>query len=100
MTESMRRPQFIGERKPSEVDKNVMEIQYPRWKKNVRRFLSNSCTFVFCTIVVVCVYIWTVIFEGSMGILSSLCLVAQIKLFDLIWSILTPILTNFENHER
>jgi len=97
-TEGAERPEYFGSLEASPLDKNIKEKRYPTHKKAMRRLLTLLITILFCSFAAFCVITWVDIFDGHMDISASLCLTIQIKVFEAIWNMLTPKLTNFENH--
>jgi hypothetical protein len=92
------RPQFIGEMLPSTANSNELEIQYPPWKHTLRRAFSVCTTGLFCSAVFFVVVLWMRMFKGNLTLMQNILLAVQIKIFEVIWNILSPMLTDFENH--
>mmetsp|Transcript_71179 Transcript_71179/g.215462 ORF Transcript_71179/g.215462 Transcript_71179/m.215462 type:complete len:773 (-) Transcript_71179:133-2451(-) len=92
------RPQFNGTPEPSPIDANIMEEQYPRSKAILRLSLTGIITILFCTLVALCIFVWLFMFDGEMGIVSSLILSVQIKIFEFVFHNLAQAMTDSENH--
>lgn len=90
---------FDGTRERSPVDYNMTEKMYPGHMYELRKFVANFVTLIFCIFVMVLIELWMVAFEGHMNIISSLCLSMMIKVFELIFKQLVVVLTSFENHK-
>jgi len=97
--DSIVRPQFIGEDVPSEVDYNITEKVFPRWRKNFRIAVSSTVTFICVVSVAACIFLWMVTFEGKMGTVASVLLAVQIKVFGAIFHWIAVKITNYENHK-
>jgi len=93
------RPSFQGEKQPSPADLNILEKQYPPGQAAIRRFCTTLVTLISCGLVGICIVIWTNIFEGKMNLFASVCLAAMIFVFQILYDIMVPLLTNWENHK-
>lgn len=93
------RPSFQGELRPSPVDANMQELQYPASKFTSRRLCSALVTILFCLAVAGCIVLWFSVFEGNMGVVASMCLTLQIKVFEAVFCGVVSVLTNWENHK-
>jgi len=92
------RPQFIGDLLPSPANANITEKQYPAWKSSLRWNTSMLITLIFCSVVFAIVNLWMSIFKGKLTLTANILLAIQIKIFEIIWNKLSPLLTDFENH--
>lgn len=97
--EYIERPSFRGEYMPTKEDSNNFEKHYSSKILLLRQSFSMFVTAFFCIIVAVFIYMWYGIFEGRLTIFSGSLLVLQVKLFEVVWNVLTPVLTEFENHK-
>lgn len=93
------RPQFHGRMVPSAVDGNLTEKRFPAHLAFYRRSLTFCCTVLFCGLVAACICSWMLIFEGQMGLVSSVMLSLQIKVFEAIFNKLVQVMTDYENHQ-
>mmetsp|Transcript_176811 Transcript_176811/g.567125 ORF Transcript_176811/g.567125 Transcript_176811/m.567125 type:complete len:1003 (-) Transcript_176811:133-3141(-) len=93
------RPSFQGEKQPSPADLNLMVKQYPAHSAAARRFCSTLFTLVFCCLVAACIILWFQIFQGNLDLAASVCLSVMIVFFQLVYNLLVPVLTEWENHE-
>jgi len=93
------RPQFKGEPAPSPVDANVKELQFPMGRHLWRIVVTAVATVGFCILVASCIFMWLLVFDGKMGILSSIMLSAQIKVFEFTFTVLATKFTEYENHK-
>jgi hypothetical protein len=96
---SIIRPRFRGEYKPMVQNENDLEKQYPENLFALRKFATFLVTVTFCGLIALLIVIWYDIFKGRLTILSGMLVVIQLKLFEVIWNALTPVLTEFENHK-
>jgi len=94
------RPQFKGEPGPSHIDANIKELQFSKKVQGLRIFLTTVTTFGFCALVASCIFMWLLIFDGKMGLLSSVMLSIQIKVFETLFTFLATRLTEWENHRH
>jgi len=65
----------------------------------LRMLLTAVATVGFCCLVALCIFMWLHIFDGKMGLVSSLMLSIQIKVFELVFTMLARYLTESENHK-
>lgn len=93
------RPQFEGTFVPSPIDGNLLEKRFPAGEAFYRRTLTAVSTMLFCAVVALAIIGWMLLFEGQMGIISSLMLSMQIKVFEAIFNILVKVMTDYENHQ-
>jgi len=92
------RPGFRGFLRPSPIDANFEELQYPEFWSKVRYHCSTFCSVLFCLCVLVGIVVWIRIFNGRMHLYASICLCLQIKSLEFINDHLVQWLTDWENH--
>jgi len=95
----VKRPQFKGEPGPSPIDANITELQFSKKVQFLRISLTTVATVGFCCLVASCIFMWLMIFDGKMGLVSSVMLSIQIKVFELLFTFLATYLTEYENHK-
>jgi hypothetical protein len=96
-------PEFHGTPEPSPVDMSKLELQYPKWKYMLRQFVSSTFTIAYSFFVasMVMAFMHRSV-DGNGGVLSlwaNLYLVANIKIFQIIYDFLAIHLTKWENHK-
>lgn len=105
------RPNFMGKYKPSDVDRNKNERQYPRWRQKLwcvctSLVLVISCLFIFS--IVLCIFessdvVITWIrqrlpwLDSICEVLLSVTLAITIKTSNWLWGKAAPRLVEFEN---
>jgi len=93
------RPTFHGEFVPMKEDSNKYELQYSPNLLALRYAFSVIVTTFFCIACGILIYIWYGLFAGRLTILSGILLVGQVKVLEVTFNYLTPVLTEFENHK-
>jgi hypothetical protein len=93
------RPSFMGDFVPSCYDSNMLEKQYPQSKLFGRWLLASLCVLLCCAIAMVANNMWFVTYQGRISTLGTCMVVMQMKVFELTWNYMAPILTQFENHK-
>merc|ERR1711871_1085834 len=99
------RPDFEGDLKPSPINANEVELQYPKWKQRYWRALSAIISILFIGIVigvVTGIMSHIPIFIGMFGKkwgtrVGSLCVASQIKTLDIFWTFMAPRLVALQN---
>lgn len=94
------RPSFRGTQKPTIWNSNETQKEYPAILSALRRAFTLFVTMFFCGLVAFLIYLWYDIFEGRLTLVSGLLLIVQVKVFQVVWDLLTPVLTEFENHKH
>jgi len=93
------RPSFRGEWRPSPADLNTQERDYPVQLVAFKQALTGAVTLFFCGVVGACIIGWYELFGGQMSVTASLLLTLQIKVFEALWNLIVPIITEWENHK-
>lgn len=93
------RPEFKGVPAPSPVDENIMVEQAPKQAAMVKQLVTAFITVFFCMVVGLCIFAWILMFDGKMGLVSSLILSLGIKIFEFTFQHLATKLTEYENHK-
>jgi len=93
------RAEYRGELAPAIHDGNINEIQASKVGLTLRAAVSALVTLLYIALVVFALMLWLSAFDGNMNLVAAICLTIKIKIFEFIWNILCPILTEFENHK-
>eukprot|EP00929_Paragymnodinium_shiwhaense_P064970 TRINITY_DN32620_c0_g1_i1.p1 TRINITY_DN32620_c0_g1~~TRINITY_DN32620_c0_g1_i1.p1 ORF type:complete len:963 (+),score=171.74 TRINITY_DN32620_c0_g1_i1:78-2966(+) len=93
------RPEFKGDWKPDPADLNQFQLQQrsPAMAA-VLRTLTGIITLLLCLLAMVWVVLWMNMFGGQLGLISSICLSIQIKVFEFLFNHIVPTLLQWENH--
>jgi len=91
------RAEYKGHLLPAEYDGNINELQASKINVILRRLVSALITFLFILLVLFAIMLWLSVFNGNMNLVAAICLSIKIKMFEVIWNILCPLLTEFEN---
>eukprot|EP00747_Dinoflagellata_sp_TGD_P162993 gnl/TRDRNA2_/TRDRNA2_181229_c0_seq1.p1 gnl/TRDRNA2_/TRDRNA2_181229_c0~~gnl/TRDRNA2_/TRDRNA2_181229_c0_seq1.p1 ORF type:complete len:951 (-),score=140.64 gnl/TRDRNA2_/TRDRNA2_181229_c0_seq1:134-2986(-) len=94
------RPSFRGFPEPSQVDFNTTERQYPKRWASARFYLSWCITLIFCALACFCSVMWIDVFAERTDVIASICLCAQIKVFEYVFNNLVDNMTEWENHKH
>lgn len=93
------RPEFKGVPAPSPVDANIMVEQVPKQAIMMKQLITAFITVFFCMVVGLCIFAWMLMFDGKMGLISSIMLSVQIKIFEVTFQLLATKMTQYENHK-
>jgi len=93
------RPQFKGVPAPSPIDANIMVEQVPKQTVMMKQLITAFITVFFCIVVGLCLFSWMLMFDGKMGLVSSLILSVEMKIFEFLFQILATKMTEYENHK-
>lgn len=99
MSQQVTRTQFEGFPAPSPLDANILDDQFPKRIAFFRSAFTTLITVFFCGCVAACIFLWLLIFRGKMGLISSVMLSIQIKIFECIFSYMADAMTEYENHK-
>jgi len=91
------RAEYRGALQPADYDSNVKELHSSKMSDFLRLCISWLVTLAFISVIVFCLMLWLSVFDGNMNLFASICLAIKIKIFEFIWNMLCPILTEFEN---
>jgi len=91
------RAEYRGVLQASDYDSNIQELQASKIGLTLRKCASALATLSFISVIVFALLLWLSVFDGNMNLVAAICLAIKIKIFELIWNILCPILTEFEN---
>lgn len=91
------RAEYRGELEPATHDSNLREMHASRVSVTLRSLISGLCTLLYILAVVFALMLWLSVFDGNMNLVAAICLTIKIKIFEFVWNILCPILTEFEN---
>jgi len=91
------RAEYRGHFMPANYDGNMKELQASKIGIVLRQLGSAFFTICFILIVIFGIMLWLSVFDGNMNLVAAICLTIKIKIFEFIWNILCPILTEFEN---
>jgi hypothetical protein len=98
-TEHARRPAFHGEWRKSEIDRNSMELYYPKWKHNVRMTLSWAVTSSFTVFVAMAMFMWMDVWDGRLTLGATIVQAIMVQVFTQIYNVMAEQLTLAENHQ-
>lgn len=91
------RAEYRGVLQPADYDSNIQELQASKIGLTLRKCVSGLATLSFISFIVFALLLWLSVFDGNMNLVAAICLAVKIKIFEFIWNILCPILTEFEN---
>lgn len=91
------RAEYRGLLLPANYDGNIKELQAAKINLFLRRLGSALFTCLYICLVLFGIMLWLSVFDGNMNLVAAICLTIKIKIFEFIWNILCPILTEFEN---
>jgi len=93
------RPEFHGTLEHSPVDRNIMELHYPSWKRNLWVTLSDIVMLLFCALVIICTATWVNLFGEKMDMVAAVMLSVQIGTLEQVYLHVVVLLVKLENHK-
>jgi len=93
------RTDFEGTLYPSHIDRNIVELYYPKWKYILRVVVSWVITTFFCGLNCFTVLIWMDLFEGRAPIPAIIVQAVIVQVFTITFNFMSEALTDAENHK-
>jgi hypothetical protein len=93
------RADFDGTLFPSHIDRNEVELYYPKWKYTLRVVISWAITALFCGLNCLTVLIWMDLFEGRLALPAIIVQAVIVQVFTQTFNFMSEALTDAENHK-
>jgi hypothetical protein len=93
------RPEFQGTLMPSPYDLNSLDLQVPHHTAKLKKMAATFVSFLVSLGVLFLVIMWMTVFKGRLTIMSTIVLVVQISVLEVLFDKLAVKLTEWENHK-